>query len=251
MNWAKSANVPVIIAGHITKDGTVAGPRLLEHMVDVVLYLEGENLNDYRVLRSTKNRFGSTTEIGVLSMEISGLKPVEDPSKNLISNRLESTSGSCITPVIEGNRALMMEVQGLTSPTFSTSAPRRIASGIDFNRLLMLTTVLSKKTNISMLSQDVIVNVVGGFRINEPAVDCAILCALASSYRDVPLDPHLVVFGEIGLTGELRPVSNFARRIEEAKRLGFKKCIIPKSDKTLLDSYDEMDIIYALSLIHI
>ena len=245
MNWAKSANVPVIIAGHITKDGTGAGPRLLEHMVDVVLYLEGENLNDYRVLRSTKNRFGSTTEIGVLSMEISGLKPVEDPSKNLISNRLESTSGSCITPVIEGNRALMMEVQGLTSPTFSTSAPRRIASGIDFNRLLMLTTVLSKKTNISMLSQDVIVNVVGGFRINEPAVDCAILCALASSYRDVPLDPHLVVFGEIGLTGELRPVSNFARRIEEAKRLGFKKCIIPKSDKTLLDSYDEMDIIYA------
>tara|TARA_B100000700_G_scaffold86279_1_gene97045 strand:- start:3943 stop:5208 length:1266 start_codon:yes stop_codon:yes gene_type:complete len=245
MNWAKSANVPVIIAGHITKDGTVAGPRLLEHMVDVVLYLEGENLNDYRVLRSTKNRFGSTTEIGVLSMEISGLKPVEDPSKNLISNRLESTSGSCITPVIEGNRALMMEVQGLTSPTFSTSAPRRIASGIDFNRLLMLTTVLSKKTNISMLSQDVIVNVVGGFRINEPAVDCAILCALASSYRDVPLDPHLVVFGEIGLTGELRPVSNFARRIEEAKRLGFKKCIIPKSDQTLLDSDDEMDIIYA------
>ena len=245
MNWAKSENVPVIIAGHITKDGTVAGPRVLEHMVDVVLYLEGENLNDYRLLRSTKNRFGSTTEIGVLSMGITGLTPVEDPSKNLISNRLDNTSGSCITPVIEGNRALMMEVQGLTSPTYSTSAPRRIASGIDFNRLLMLTTVLSKKTNISMTAQDVIVNVVGGFKINEPAVDCAILCALASSFRDVPLDPRLVVFGEVGLTGELRPVSNFSKRIEEAKRLGFKKCIIPKTEELRTIPDKEMDIIYA------
>lgn len=245
MQWAKSNNIPVIIAGHVTKDGTVAGPRVLEHMVDVVLYLEGENLNDYRLLRSTKNRFGPTTEIGVLSMGANGLIPVEDPSRQLISNRLDDTSGSCITPVIEGNRALMMEVQGLTSPTFSTAAPRRIVSGIDFNRLLMLTTVLSKKTNISMLSQDVIVNVVGGFKINEPAADCAILCALASSYKDIPLDPRLVVFGEIGLTGELRPVSNFSKRLEEAQRLGFKKCIIPRLEKGRSATEEDMEIIYA------
>ena len=245
MNWAKAKNVPVIIAGHITKDGNVAGPRVLEHMVDVVLYLEGENLNDYRLLRSTKNRFGSTSEIGVLNMSAEGLTPVDDPSKNLISNRLDNTSGSCITPVIEGNRALMMEVQGLTSPSFSQVAPRRIVSGIDFNRLLMLTTVLSKKTNISMTSQDVIVNVVGGFKINEPAVDCAILCALASSYKDMPLDPGLVVFGEIGLTGELRPVSNFSKRLEEARRLGFTKSIIPKAEQNRVDASYGMEIIFA------
>ncbi|HCG90280.1 MAG TPA: DNA repair protein RadA [Dehalococcoidia bacterium] len=247
MQWAKSCNVPIIISGHVTKDGTVAGPRALEHIVDVVLYLEGENLNNYRLLRSTKNRFGSSSEVGVLQMTNQGLVAVLDPSKNLISSRVDNAPGSCLIPVMEGNRSLMMEVQGLTSLSFD-SRPRRVVNGIEFNRLLMLTAVLGKRSKISFTNQDVIMNVVGGFKINEPAADCAIICSLVSSFKDTPVDENLVAFGEIGLTGELRQVSNVTKRLEEAHRLGFKKCVIPKSDDPKLAGFGSMEIIEAVNI---
>ncbi len=226
MRWAKESGVPVLIAGHVTKDGAIAGPRVLEHMVDVVLYMEGESGSAYRILRGVKNRFGSTNEVGVFEMQGQGLVEVSNPSQVFLSGRGEQSIGSAIIPVMEGTRPLLIEVQALTTPTiFGT--PRRTANGVDFNRLVLLAAVLSKRVGLALGNQDIIVNVVGGFKVDEPAADLGIALAIASSFREAPLEPGLVVMGEVGLSGELRPVPQLERRMEEAARLGFKKCLVP------------------------
>jgi DNA repair protein RadA/Sms len=210
----------------VTKDGTLAGPRVLEHMVDAVLYMEGEALSAYRILKGTKNRFGSTNEVGVFQMGSRGLEEVPDPSRALLSQRRTDAVGSAVLPVMEGNRPILIEVQALTSPSY-LPAPRRIANGVDFNRLLMLLAVLTQRAGLAPGSQDVIVNVVGGLRIDEPAADLAVALAVASSLRNVPLDPGMVAAGEVGLTGELRSVPQLERRLSEAARLGYSRCLVP------------------------
>ncbi len=228
MQWAKSSGVPVFIIGHVTKDGAIAGPRALEHIVDVVLYLEGEAFSAQRLLRCVKNRFGSTNEIGVFEMKNQGMVEVENPSQVFLSQRLVEAIGSTVVPVLEGSRPLLVEIQALTNPT-SFGLPRRTANGVDFNRLLLITAVLTRRIGLKLSNQDIIVNVTGGLRINEPAADLGIALAICSSFRDTPVDPEMVVIGEIGLSGELRAVSRLERRINEAARLGFKRCLVPKT----------------------
>ncbi len=228
MHWAKPKAVPVFIAGHVTKDGSIAGPRVLEHIVDVVLYLEGEPFSAYRVLRGVKNRFGSTNEVGVFEMKEQGLVEVDNPSKAFLSQRWGEAIGSAVVPTLEGSRPLLVEIQALTTPT-AFGLPRRTANGIDFNRLLLITAVLTKRAGLKLASQDIIVNVTGGLKIAEPAADLGIALAIASSARDVAVDPGLVVVGEVGLSGELRAVSQLERRVAEAARLGFERCLVPKT----------------------
>ncbi|MBI4283928.1 MAG: DNA repair protein RadA [Chloroflexi bacterium] len=227
MHWAKLSGVPVFIVGHVTKDGAIAGPRALEHIVDVVLYLEGEPFSAYRLLRCVKNRFGSTNEIGVFEMKGQGLVEVDNPSQAFLSQRGGEAIGSAVVPVLEGSRPLLVEIQALTNLT-SFGLPRRTANGVDFNRLLLLTAVLSKRVGLKLGNQDIIVNVTGGFKIGEPAADLGIALAITSSFRDVAVDPALAVVGEVGLSGELRAVPQPDRRVNEAARLGFKRCLVPK-----------------------
>jgi DNA repair protein RadA/Sms len=228
MHWAKPGAVPVFVAGHVTKDGTIAGPRVLEHIVDVVLYLEGEPFSAYRVLRGVKNRFGSTNEVGVFEMKQEGLIEVDNPSKAFLAQRLAEAVGSAVVPTLEGSRPLLVEIQALTTPT-SFGLPRRTANGVDFNRLLLITAVLTKRVGLKLGNQDIIVNVTGGLKIGEPAADLGIALAIASSARDIAVDPALVAAGEVGLSGELRAVSQLERRVAEAARLGFKRCLVPKT----------------------
>jgi len=227
MHWAKQSGVPLFITGHVTKDGAIAGPRVLEHIVDVVLYLEGEPFSAYRLLRCVKNRFGSTNEVGVFEMGERGLIEVDNPSLAFLSQRGDETIGSAVVPTLEGTRPLLVEIQALTNPT-SFGLPRRTANGVDFGRLLMITAVLSRRVGLRLSNQDIIANVTGGIRIGEPAADLGIALAIASSFRDVGVDPQLVVVGEVGLSGELRAVSQLDRRVNEAARLGFKRCLVPK-----------------------
>jgi DNA repair protein RadA/Sms len=227
MHWAKQSAVPVFIAGHVTKDGAIAGPRVLEHIVDVVLYLEGEQFSAYRLLRGVKNRFGSTNEVGVFEMKEQGLVEVDNPSLAFLSQRQAEAIGSTVVPTLEGTRPLLVEIQALTTPT-AFGLPRRTANGVDFNRLLLLTAVLTKRVGLRLGNQDIITNVTGGLKIEEPAADLGIALAIASSFRDVGVDPELVVVGEVGLSGELRAVSQLERRVAEAARLGFKRCLVPK-----------------------
>ncbi len=224
--WAKEKNVPLLITGHVTKEGAIAGPGTLEHIVDVVLYFEGEPFSSYRLLRSAKNRFGSTHEVGVFEMGDRGLVEVDNPSQVFLSAYKGGTSGSVVVPTLEGSRPLLVEIQALASAN-SFTAPRRIANGIDFNRLLLIIAVLSKRAGLKLFNQDVIVNVTGGLRVNEPAVDLGIALAIASGFRDTQPLSDLVAFGELGLNGELRGVSQVERRIAEAIRLGFKSCLMP------------------------
>ncbi|MDY7019269.1 MAG: DNA repair protein RadA [Chloroflexota bacterium] len=226
-HWAKQNNVPVLITGHVTKEGAIAGPGTLEHIVDVVLYFEGEPFSSYRVLRSAKNRFGSTNEIGIFEMRGNGLVEVDNPSEIFLSAYRESAVGSVVTPTLEGSRPLLVEIQALTTPN-NWQSPRRMANGIDFNRLLMIAAVLSKRAGLKLFNQDIIVNVTGGFKLNEPAIDLAIALAVASSFGDRKPIPGLVVLGEIGLSGELRGVTQIERRIAEAIRLGFGCCLMPE-----------------------
>ena len=226
--WAKIRHVPILLAGHITKDGSVAGPRVLEHMVDVVAYLESQEFSTYRVLRNSKNRFGSTSEVGVFEMTGRGLDDVPDPSRALLSQRYEHAVGSALVPVVEGSRPLLLEVQALTSPT-QLPAPRRVGNGVDHNRLLMLAAVASRRGGLELSNQDIIVSVAGGFQVSEPAADLAITLAMASSLRNGSIDPGLVTFGEVGLSGELRTVPQAQRRLEEAARLGFSQCLLPET----------------------
>jgi len=227
MRWAKLSGVPAFIAGHVTKDGTIAGPRVLEHIVDVVLYLEGEPFSAYRLLRCVKNRFGSTNEVGVFEMKKEGLVEVDNPSRAFLSQRGDEAMGSAVVPTLEGSRPLLVEIQALTTPT-SFGLPRRTANGIDFNRLLLIAAVLTKRVGLRLGNQDIIVNVTGGLKIGEPATDLGIALSIASSFRDAGVDPELVVVGEVGLSGELRAVSQLDRRVAEAARLGFKRCLVPK-----------------------
>jgi DNA repair protein RadA/Sms len=228
LRLAKSRHIPMFIVGHVTKEGAIAGPRVLEHMVDTVLYLEGERFHAYRLLRSVKNRFGSTDEVGVFEMGESGLAEISNPSQAFLSERLASATGSAVAVTMEGTRPLLVEIQGLTTPT-STGLPRRTANGIDFNRTLLLVAVLSKRVGYKLGTHDVFVNVVGGMRINEPAADLAVAAAIASSYRNVPVPEDCVLLGEIGLSGELRSVGHAERRLNEAAKLGFKRCIVPRT----------------------
>lgn len=228
MRWAKESGVPVFVIGHVTKDGDIAGPRLLEHIVDVVLYLEGERFSAYRLLRAVKNRFGSIDEVGVFEMTATGLAGVENPSQAFIAERAAGGAGSAVVATLEGTRPLLLEVQALTSPSV-TPAPRRTASGLDFNRMLIVCAVLSRRLNLPLGSHDVIANVVGGLRVTEPAADLALALAVASSHNDRPVPADLVVMGEIGLSGELRSVSQWERRVAEAERLGFKRCLLPEA----------------------
>lgn len=226
MQWAKHSAVPVVVTGHVTKEGAIAGPRVLEHVVDVVLYLEGETFSAYRLLRSVKNRFGSTNEVGVFEMKEQGLVEVANPSQAFLSQRGSEAIGSAVVPTIEGSRPLLVEIQALTNPT-SFGLPRRTANGVDFNRLLMITAVLTRRLGLKLGNQDIMVNVTGGLRVGEPAADLGIALAIASSFRDLGVDPALAAVGEIGLSGELRAVSQPDRRVAEAARLGFKRCMVP------------------------
>ena len=228
LRWAKASGTPVFVSGHMTKDGSLAGPRVLEHMVDVVLYLESQEDGGYRLLRAGKNRFGATTEVGVFEMTERGLADVSDPSKILLSQRTGGSIGAALAPVVEGSRTLLLEVQALTSPS-QLPAPRRVANGVDYNRLLMLTAVASRRAGLELSGQDIIVNVAGGFKIGEPAADLALVLAMASSLYNCPLDPEMFAFGEVGLSAEIRAVPQAQRRVAEAARLGLKTCILPES----------------------
>ncbi|TMF08026.1 MAG: DNA repair protein RadA, partial [Chloroflexi bacterium] len=229
MRWGKTTGIPVFIIGHVTKDGDIAGPRLLEHIVDVVLYLEGERFSSYRLLRGVKNRFGSVDEIGVFEMTGEGMQAVENPSQAFIAERARDAVGSAIVATLEGSRPMLVEVQALTSPTV-TPAPRRTANGLDVNRLILVSAVLSRRLSLPLASQDIIASVVGGLRVREPAADLGLALAIVSSQRDKPIAGDIIALGEIGLSGELRSVSQLDRRLAEAERLGFTRAIVPGSN---------------------
>jgi len=226
MRYAKEIGVSVIMAGHVTKEGSIAGPSALEHIVDVVLYMEGERHSAYRLVRSVKNRFGSTDELGVFEMMSRGLVEVENPSSVFSGGDKGAVVGSVVVPVLEGSRPLLVEVQALATPA-GFGPPRRVANGFDVNRLLLIAAVLTKRTRLKLSNQDLIINVTGGLRLSEPAADLGVALAIVSSVRDRPLRSGLVTFGELGLGGELRAVSQPARRVGEASRLGFETCIVP------------------------
>ena len=242
LRWAKDSGIPVFVSGHMTKDGSLAGPRVLEHMVDVVLYLESQADGGYRILRAGKNRFGATTEVGVFEMTEKGLTDVSDPSKALLSQRAGGSIGAALAPVVEGSRALLLEVQALTSPS-QLPAPRRVANGVDYNRMLMLAAVGSRRAGLELSGQDIIVNVAGGFKISEPAADVALVLAMASSLYNCPLDPDMFAFGEVGLSAEIRAVPQAQRRVTEAARLGLKKCILPETCLEGLKAPEGMKVI--------
>jgi len=242
LRWAKDSGIPVFVSGHMTKDGSLAGPRVLEHMVDVVLYLESQADGGYRILRAGKNRFGATTEVGVFEMTEKGLTDVSDPSKALLSQRAGGSIGAALAPVVEGSRALLLEVQALTSPS-QLPAPRRVANGVDYNRMLMLAVVGSRRAGLELSGQDIIVNVAGGFKISEPAADLALVLAMASSLYNCPLDPDMFAFGEVGLSAEIRAVPQAQRRVTEAARLGLKKCILPETCLEGLKAPEGMKVI--------
>jgi DNA repair protein RadA/Sms len=226
MVLAKRSGIPIFLVGHVTKDGAIAGPRVLEHMVDSVLYFEGDGSHPFRILRAVKNRFGSTNEIGVFEMKQEGLSEVTNPSELFLSERPIGVSGSVVTASLEGSRPLLVELQGLVTQT-SFGTPRRTTIGVDHNRLALLVAVLEKKVGVHLSGMDIFLNAVGGVRINEPSADLAMIMAVASSHLDKPIDPHTMVIGEVGLAGEVRAITQPEQRIAEAEKLGFKSCILP------------------------
>ena len=227
MQIAKEKNIIMLMIGHVTKGGVIAGPKTLEHMVDTVLYLEGDRNYYYRMLRAAKNRFGSTNEIGVFEMGERGLSEVEDPSLFFLEQRREDSSGTVVSCTLEGTRPFLMEIQALLSPC-AYGVPQRVSAGIDYRRLAMLLAVIERKLGFKVSTKDVFLNIVGGLRVEERACDLAIVAAIVSGLKDVPIDKDVVVLGEVGLTGEIRLMRQLQRRINEAERLGFKKCIIPR-----------------------
>ena len=234
MELSKSQGITVFVVGHINKDGAIAGPKVLEHIVDCVLYFEGDPNSSYRLLRGAKNRFGSTNEIGVFEMADSGLVEVPNPSLMLLEGRPEGAPGTCVSCVMEGTRPVLAEVQALVAKT-SFNVPRRTADGFDFNRAALLLAVAEKRGGMKLSTFDAYINIIGGLRLDEPGADLPVVLAVASSYRDQPIAGDLVAIGEVGLTGEIRSVSNMSQRLAEVARLGFKKCIIPKSGSDKLE----------------
>ncbi|MDR3238616.1 MAG: DNA repair protein RadA [Clostridiales bacterium] len=226
---AKTLGISVFIVGHVTKEGAIAGPRVLEHMVDTVLYFEGERHESYRLIRAVKNRFGATNEIGVFDMREQGLQPIDNPSEYMLSGRPLDAPGSVVTCSVEGTRPILTEVQALICAT-NFGTPRRTATGLDHNRVAMLLAVLEKRAGLHLSNYDSYVNIAGGLKIMEPALDAAVVAAAASSYRDKAVDPYMMAFGEVGLTGELRAVNMAEKRIAEAHKLGFKLCVIPRAN---------------------
>ncbi len=232
MHVAKSKNVPILIVGHVTKEGSIAGPKVLEHLVDTVLYIEGDRYQNVRLLRCVKNRFGSTNEVGVFEMDSGGLLPVSNPAEFFLEGRGENVCGATVTMTLEGSRPFLVEVQGLTNTT-SFGYPKRTSAGFDLNRLQLLIAILGKHAGINLQNQDVFVNVTGGFKLSEPACDLGVAMAITSSFYKKPLPTNAVFLGELGLTGELRSVSQLERRLKEAKQLGFEKVYVPKMKKKL------------------
>lgn len=242
LRLSKDTGVTVFLVGHVTKDGAIAGPKVLEHMVDCVLYFEGERSMNYRILRAAKNRFGSTNEIGVFEMNDTGLCQVLSPSELLLSGRPQAAPGTCVTALIEGTRPILAEIQALVSPS-SANMPRRNSNGIEYNRAMMLLAVLQQRGGLRIGGCDAYINVIGGLNIDDPGADLATILALASAYRDKPLRSDVAVFGEVGLTGEVRHVSQITPRLTEISRMGFKACILPFSAKYTKDSENELEII--------
>jgi len=240
MRIAKDNGISIIIVGHVTKEGAIAGPRVLEHMVDTVLYFEGDRHMSYRVLRSVKNRFGSTNELGIFEMRDTGLAEIDNPSAVMLAERPVNVPGSVVVASIEGTRPMLIEVQALVSPT-NFGMPRRMATGTDYNRITLLMAVLEKRVGMQLGNFDAYVNVVGGIKIDEPACDLALIIAIASSFRNRIVDPDSVLIGEVGLTGEVRAVSHIDKRVMEAKRIGFKTCIIPSGNKNMIKQMKELD----------
>jgi DNA repair protein RadA/Sms len=245
--FAKASGIAVFLIGHVTKEGMIAGPRVLEHIVDTVLQLEGDRFQSYRVLRSMKNRFGPTSEVGVFEMREAGMVEVGNPSEAFLAERMENTPGSAVAVAMEGTRPLLIAIQGLTSTT-NFGNPRRTSNGVDFNRLLLVIAVLTRRNHLKLYDQDVFVNVVGGFNVDEPASDLAVAAAIASSLLDKPVQPDMVLIGEVGLSGELRWVGQMAARLKEAAKMGFKKAIIPKRIRKIEKLPEGIEIIEARSL---
>lgn len=241
MQLAKSQGLTVFVVGHINKDGAIAGPKVLEHMVDCVLYFEGDPNSSYRLLRAAKNRFGSTNEIGVFEMADSGLIEVLNPSQMLLSGRPEAATGTCVACVVEGTRPILAEVQALVSKT-TFNVPRRTSDGFDFNRAVLLLAVTEKRAGLKLSAFDSYINVIGGLRLDEPAADLPVVLAIASSYRDMPIADDLVAIGEVGLTGEIRSVSHMNQRLAEVNRLGFKKVIIPRGCSEKLEIPNDLTV---------
>ena len=239
---SKETGIPVFLVGHVTKEGTVAGPRVLEHLVDTVLYLEGERHHHFRILRAAKNRFGSTNEIGIFEMREEGLSEVANPSEILLAERAAGVSGSAIVCSVEGTRPLLVEIQALVSRS-SFGYPQRLATGIDAKRLSIIIAVLEKRCGHDLSGDDIFVNVVGGLRLDEPAVDLAVALAIVSSFRNRPIEGKTVAMGEIGLGGEVRPVSQVERRIAEARSLGFERCLVARSNLKGLKKLDGMEVV--------
>jgi DNA repair protein RadA/Sms len=242
MNITKTSKLATFIVGHVTKQGSIAGPRVLEHMVDTVLYFEGDKMGTYRILRAVKNRFGSTNEIGVFEMRDKGLVEIQNPSEIFVQKSDKQNSGTVITSSIEGTRPILVEIQALVSQS-SLGMPRRVTTGVDHNRTSMLMAVMEKKMGMQLQNCDAYVNVIGGLQLRETSVDLAILCAITSSFRDRACDPYTIIIGEVGLTGEIRGVSQIEKRINEAKKLGFKKVLIPKTNMESIKSSGGIEIV--------
>ena len=248
MQLAKGLGIPIFIVGHVTKEGTVAGPRVLEHMVDTVLYFEGDRHASYRILRGVKNRFGSTNEIGVFEMRQNGLVEVENPSEFMLNGKPEHASGSVVACSIEGTRPILIEIQALVCAS-NFGMPRRTAAGTDYNRVNLLMAVLEKRAGLQLSTQDAYVNIAGGVKMNEPAIDLGIVMALVSSYKNRPIDEKTIVFGEVGLSGEVRAVSMVENRIAEAKKLGFETCIMPKVSMSTVKEVNGIRIVGVSTII--
>jgi len=242
MQLAKGQNITVFVIGHVNKEGSIAGPKVLEHMVDCVLYFEGEQHSTYRILRAAKNRFGATNEIGVFEMMSGGLEEVENPSKMLLSGRPDDAPGTCVTCVMEGARPVLAEIQALLAPAAYGTA-RRSSNGFDYNRAAMLLAVLEKRGGLKVSQCDAYLNIIGGLNLDEPAADLAAILALASSYLDKPIPSDLTAIGEVGLTGELRSVNHLDQRLAEVMRLGFKKCLVPKKRGKALQVFDQLQVV--------
>lgn len=249
MQMAKNENITVIVVGHVTKDGNIAGPKVLAHMVDTVIYFEGDKYKSYRLLRAVKNRFGNTSEVGIFEMGVNGLLEIKNPSEMFLNEHSEiTTPGSVIISTNEGTRPLLVEIQALVGTTPYPS-PRRVTNGVDFSRVLQILAVLEKRVGLSLSKQDVYVNVIGGVEISEPAADLGIALAVATCARDVVVDSHTVIIGEIGLSGEIRAVNNIEKRIKEAQKLGFKKAIIPNANGKFGEKINGIEIVRVKRLI--